>query len=70
MPETAIPYLKKDLPQGTWSTLTDHFTNGEKALIVGIPTFEQNKGFGNSAMAFQSKCARVSLQQAAFGALW
>lgn len=54
MPETAIPYLKKDLPQDAWQTLSDHFGKGEKALILGIPTFEQNKGFGNSAIALQA----------------
>ena len=54
LPETALPYLKQDLPEGTWEKLKQHFSSDQRVLIVGIPTFEPNKGFGNSAIALQA----------------
>jgi apolipoprotein N-acyltransferase len=54
MPETAIPYLRKDIPNEGWQKISTHFSAGQKALIVGIPTFEKDKGFGNSAIALQA----------------
>jgi apolipoprotein N-acyltransferase len=54
MPETAIPYLRQDIPNDEWQKISTHFSTGKKAIIVGIPTFEKNKGFGNSAIALQA----------------
>jgi len=54
MPETAIPYLRQDIPKEGWQKISTHFSVGQKALIVGIPTFEKDKGFGNSAIALKS----------------
>ena len=54
MPETAIPYLRQDIPNEGWQKISKHFATGQKALIVGIPTFEKDKGFGNSAIALQA----------------
>jgi len=54
MPETAIPYLPQDIPNQAWKKISTHFSSGRKALIVGIPTFQENKGFGNSAIALQA----------------
>ena len=54
MPETAIPYLRQDIPNEDWEKISTYFSAGQKALIVGIPTFEKDKGFGNSAIALQA----------------
>jgi apolipoprotein N-acyltransferase len=54
MPETAIPYLRQDIPNDEWQKISAHFATGKKAIIVGIPTFEKDKGFGNSAIALQA----------------
>ncbi|NDF06585.1 MAG: apolipoprotein N-acyltransferase [Betaproteobacteria bacterium] len=54
MPETAIPYLRKDIPNEGWQKISTHFSAGQKALIIGIPTFEKDKGIGNSAIALQA----------------
>ena len=54
MPETAIPYLRQDIPNDEWQKISTHFSRGEKAIIVGIPTFEKDKGFGNSAIALKA----------------
>ena len=54
MPETAIPYLRQDIPNDTWQKIRAHFSAGQKALIIGMPTFEKDRGFGNSAIALQA----------------
>ncbi|NBY34320.1 MAG: apolipoprotein N-acyltransferase [Betaproteobacteria bacterium] len=54
MPETALPYLRQDIPHEDWQKISTHFSAGQKALIVGIPTFEKDKGFGNSAIALKA----------------
>ena len=54
MPETAIAYLQKDIPDQAWDKLKTHFSSGQKAVIVGIPTFVEKLGFGNSAIALQA----------------
>ena len=54
MPETAIAYLQKDIPDQAWDKLKTHFSTGEQAVIVGIPTFKEKMGFGNSAIAIQA----------------
>lgn len=51
MPETALPYLPKDIPPETWAALKNQYSKKQQALIVGIPTYEEGKGFGNSAIA-------------------
>ena len=48
LPETAIPYIKEDLPDDFWTQLKQITQN--KAVIVGIPTRDQGKGYGNSAI--------------------
>lgn len=53
MPETAIAYLQKDIPDQAWDKLKKHFSTGNQAVIVGIPTFKEKMGFGNSAIAIQ-----------------
>ncbi len=54
MPETAIAYLQKDIPDQAWDKLKTHFSSGKQAVIVGIPTFKDKLGFGNSAIALQA----------------
>lgn len=54
MPETAIAYLQKDIPDQAWDKLKTHFSSGKQAVIVGIPTFKEKLGFGNSAIALQA----------------
>ena len=54
MPETAIAYLQKDIPDEAWKRLKMHFSSGYKAIIVGMPTFQENQGFGNSAVAIKA----------------
>jgi len=50
MPETALPYFKHELPDGYWQTLADVTQTQQKYAIVGIPTKDPHKGYGNSAI--------------------
>ena len=54
MPETAIAYLQKDIPDQAWEKMKTHFSSGNQAVIIGIPTFKEKLGFGNSAIALQA----------------
>jgi len=57
MPEIAIPYFKEELPNRYWEKLEEKFTSRKQILIVGIPTLDKEKGYGNSAvgMGFESE---------------
>jgi apolipoprotein N-acyltransferase len=50
MPETALPYFKHELPDGYWQTLAKQTKEDKKFAIVGIPTQDSTKGYGNSAI--------------------
>ena len=50
MPETALPYFKHELPHGYWDALAKQTNADKKFAIVGIPTHDNNKGYGNSAI--------------------
>ena len=57
-PETAIPLLPKQLPEGYWDTLTQPFTRagegGQRALLVGIPLGSYTEGYTNSVIGVNS----------------
>lgn len=54
MPETAIPYLQQDIPKDGWKKISENYSSGKKALILGMPTYEKDTGFGNSAIALKA----------------
>lgn len=47
-PETAIPLLPADLPQGYWQGLIDHFHQGRTAVLLGVPLGSMEAGYTNS----------------------
>lgn len=51
LPETAIPYFKAEMPQEYWDEIEQKFDGKKQAAIIGIPTGNQNHGYGNSAIA-------------------
>ena len=51
LPETAIPYFKEELPGNYWETIAGKFASGQQAALIGIPTRDREKGYGNSAIA-------------------
>ena len=52
-PETAIPLLPPQLPEGYLEALRDTFTKGSRAMLVGIPLGSYEAGYTNSVMGFR-----------------
>jgi len=54
-PETAIPVIKQQMPEGYWSALETHFSKGQQAALIGLPaTMRAQQGqlqYSNSAIA-------------------
>lgn len=49
-PETAIPLLPQQLPDGYWSALQSRFASGAQAAMVGIPLGSYTQGYTNSVV--------------------
>nr|WP_223210472.1 apolipoprotein N-acyltransferase [Leptothrix cholodnii] len=47
-PETAIPLLPDQLPQGLWQALTAHFDQGGTHALIGLPLGNFEQGYTNS----------------------
>jgi apolipoprotein N-acyltransferase len=49
-PETALPLLPRQLPDGYWSALVDRFTHGGQAALLGVPLGDMEAGYTNSVI--------------------
>jgi apolipoprotein N-acyltransferase len=47
-PETAIPLLPAQLPQGLWDGLQAHFAQGHTRALIGVPLGDTDRGYTNS----------------------
>ena len=47
-PETAVPLLPLQLPPGYWEGLARHFSQGERAALLGLPLGNRLEGYTNS----------------------
>ncbi len=52
-PETALPLLPQQLPEGYWAALVQRFDTGEQAALIGIPMGSYNEGYTNSMLGFK-----------------
>jgi len=52
-PETALPLLPEQLPQGYWQALQQRFASGEQAVLIGIPLGSYAEGYTNSVVGFK-----------------
>ena len=61
-PETAIPILPHQLPEGYWDALAQRFTppGGKQALLIGIPLGSYTQGYTNSVIGFKPESAANS----------
>lgn len=50
-PETAIPLLPQQLPDGYWAALQARFASGSQAAMIGIPLGSYTDGYTNSVLA-------------------
>jgi apolipoprotein N-acyltransferase len=60
-PETAIPLLPQQLPDGYWTALQQRFTTGTQAALVGIPLGDPKAGYTNSVVGFKPGAATASV---------
>ena len=58
-PETAIPILPQDLPEGYADALRKRFASGEQAALVGIPLGNAAAGYSNAAIGLKPGQANV-----------
>ena len=47
-PETAIPVLLRQTPEGYWPALQERFATGEQAALIGVPLGDFEAGYTNS----------------------
>jgi apolipoprotein N-acyltransferase len=52
-PETAIPLLPQQLPEGYWQALKARFTQGQQAALVGVPLGDAQTGYSNSVIGLK-----------------
>ncbi len=52
-PETAVPLLPAQLPEGYWQALQQRFASGEQAALVGVPLGSYDEGYTNSVVGFK-----------------
>ena len=52
-PETALPLLLHQLPEGYWDSLRRNFSGGGQALLVGIPMGNRDQGYTNSVLGLR-----------------
>ena len=49
-PETALPLLPQQLPEGYWAALHQRYARGEQAALVGLPLGSHREGYTNAAV--------------------
>jgi apolipoprotein N-acyltransferase len=54
-PETAVPLLPYQLPEGYLEALQRKFTQGEQAALIGIPLGSYEQGYTNSVIGWQPR---------------
>lgn len=52
-PETAIPLLPRQLPEGYWESIQKRYATGDQAALVGIPLGDFEKGYTNSVLGLK-----------------
>jgi len=52
-PETAIPLLPQQLPEGYFRALADRFLQGAQAALVGMPLGSRDEGYTNSVVGLR-----------------
>lgn len=51
-PETAVPFLPQQMPEGFWQGLRARFSNGRTHALFGVPLGDEQTGYTNSAVGF------------------
>ncbi|CAG1019331.1 Apolipoprotein N-acyltransferase [Burkholderiaceae bacterium] len=51
-PETAVPFLPQQMPEGFWEALSGRFAHGDTHALFGVPLGDERTGYTNSAVGF------------------
>lgn len=51
-PETAVPFLPQQMPEGFWQSLRARFAGGRTHALFGVPLGDEKAGYTNSAVGF------------------
>jgi apolipoprotein N-acyltransferase len=51
-PETAVPFLPQQMPEGFWPALRARFAEGRTHALFGVPLGNEEAGYTNSAVGF------------------
>ena len=52
-PETALPLLPQQLPEGYWQALESRFASGNQAALIGLPLGSFETGYSNSVVGLK-----------------
>ncbi len=52
-PETALPVLPAQLPEGYWQRLRERFAQGQQAALIGMPLGSLDQGYSNSVLGLK-----------------
>ena len=52
-PETALPLLPEQLPDGYWNALRARFATGQQAALIGLPLGSFEAGYSNSVVGLK-----------------
>ncbi|RZJ25766.1 MAG: apolipoprotein N-acyltransferase [Haliea sp.] len=64
-PETALPLLPQQLPEGYWAALQARFASGGQAALIGMPLGSYSAGYANSVVGLKPAPALASAPGAA-----
>ena len=53
-PETAIPLLPRQLPEGYWQALQARYAHGQQAALLGVPLGDMHAGYTNSVVGLKA----------------
>jgi len=63
-PETALPLIPEQLPDGYWRGLQTHFSNASRAALIGLPLVRRNEQgqlqYSNSALGLMPQVTPAS----------
>ena len=52
-PETAIPLLPAQLPDGYWAALQTRYSDGDQAALIGVPLGSSSQGYTNAVVGLR-----------------
>jgi len=62
-PETALPLLPQQLPDGYWQALRTRFASGDQAALIGLPLGDYDTGYSNSVLGLKPALASAPAPQ-------